>query len=87
MESPGVGAVLMNEDMPDQVIAEIDKAFDGVKRGAVTLHEADVIDRYRSDKECKAARAQDTEGRWQDVPEADIETHPSPLAAAGIDMA
>ncbi|MEL7510065.1 MAG: DUF6714 family protein [Cyanobacteria bacterium J06554_1] len=55
------------------LIEEITVAFDGVAREeGVTLHEATVIDDYGSPAERAEARAQDTEDRWQDVPEADI---------------
>ncbi len=55
------------------LIEAIIEAFDGVSRGnGVTLHEAMVIDDYGSPAERAAARAQDTEDKWQDVPEDDI---------------
>lgn len=55
------------------LIEEITVAFDGISReDGVTLHEATVIDNYGSSAERAKARAQDTEDKWQDVPEADI---------------
>jgi hypothetical protein len=38
-----------------EVVAAIRAAFAGVPRGAVTIHEAEVIDRYGSDEERAAA--------------------------------
>ena len=63
----------------DEIISEITAAFDGVPRGKITLHEARVIDSCGSEKEQRAAHKQDTEHRWQDVPDSDIESHPSTL--------
>lgn len=55
------------------LIAEITAAFDGVSReDGVTLHEATVIDDYGSLEERAEARKQDTEDKWQDIPEEDI---------------
>ena len=55
------------------LIDNITTVFDGVsRRNGVTLHEAMVIDDYGSPAERAEARAQDTENRWQDVPEDDI---------------
>jgi hypothetical protein len=57
----------------DELIAEITAAFDGVSReDGTTLHEAEAIDDWKSDEECRAARRLDTEQRWQDVPYEDI---------------
>ncbi len=56
------------------VILEIERAFDGVARDdGITLHEARALDDYASDTERAQARLRDTESRWQDVPEEDIE--------------
>jgi len=61
------------EQRKQAVIAEITAAFDGVSRkGGVSLSEAWVIDDYGSDEERAEARKEDTETRWQDVPERDI---------------
>lgn len=58
------------------LLVEIQKAFADVKRGnGVTLHEAEVIDDYGTEEKRKQARKLDTEVSWQDVPEADIESH------------
>jgi hypothetical protein len=62
------------DEAKHRVIEIITRAFDGVSReDGVSLHEAIVIDDYGTDEERSAARALDTETRWQDVPEADIE--------------
>lgn len=58
----------------EDVIQEIERAFDGVPRDdGITLHEAVALDNYASDMERAQARLQDTESRWQDVPAQDIE--------------
>ncbi|MCS6814213.1 MAG: hypothetical protein NZ772_11715 [Cyanobacteria bacterium] len=47
----------------------ITKAFDGVSReDGITLHEARAIDDWGDEEERAAARALDTDQRWQDVP-------------------
>ena len=69
----------MNDALKKEAIAEITVAFSGVRRGEITLHEADVIDDCGSDSKRLTARARDNEKRWQDVPDADIETHPAAL--------
>ena len=52
---------------------EIIAAFDGVSReGGVSMLEARVIDDGGSDEARMAARARDTETRWQDVPDEKI---------------
>ncbi|WP_298867208.1 DUF6714 family protein [uncultured Gimesia sp.] len=55
------------------IIKEIQDAFRGVPRGKVTLHEADVIDYYGSEKEAEKARSLDTESRWEEIPDEHIE--------------
>lgn len=56
------------------VIQEIERAFDGVTRDdGITLHEAVALDDYASDDGRAQARLLDTESRWQDVPDKDIE--------------
>lgn len=55
------------------VLAELEAAFDGVSReGGVSLHETVPKDLYQGDEARRAARALDTESRWQDVPHADL---------------
>ncbi len=61
------------EQKKRELIEEITSAFDGVSReDGVTLHEAMALDDYADDEERAQARAQDTEARWQDVPDEDI---------------
>jgi hypothetical protein len=63
-----------SEMTAQDVIQLIERAFDGVARGdGITLHEAVVIDDHASDEERTRARSQDTESRWQDVPDNVIE--------------
>ena len=69
----------MNSLSREEIISEITDAFDGVPRGKITLHEAVVVDSCGSEKRQRAAHRQDTEHRWQDVPDSDIESHPSTL--------
>jgi len=68
------------ESLRQHVIDEIRQAFGHVSReDGVTLHEAQVIDDYGSDEERVAARALDTDCRWQDVPDHLIEKYPDTL--------
>lgn len=61
------------ESRKRELIAEITVAFDGVSRqDGVSLRESQVIDDYGSNEERAQARAQDTQARWQDVPDEDI---------------
>ena len=75
----------MNETLSDQelraaIIAQIEEAFDGVERDdGVTLHEARELDDYGSPEELAAARAKDTESRWQDIPESWIDKYADTL--------
>jgi hypothetical protein len=69
----------MNSLSREQIISEITAAFDGIPRGKITLHEAFVIDTGGSEKQQRAAHKHDTEHRWQDVRDSDIEHHPSTL--------
>lgn len=63
------------------LIEEISSAFNGVSReNGVSLHEAEVIDAYGSDAERAEARKQDTDCKWQDVLDEDIENHHSILS-------
>ncbi len=65
------------EQRRTELIAQIRKAFDNVTRlGGVSLHEADVIDSYGSQKEREVARKLDLDRFWWEVPHADIERYP-----------
>ena len=62
-----------DEQRKAALIQEITAAFDGVSReNGVSLSESWVIDDYGSDEERAEARKQDTETRWQDVPDEGI---------------
>jgi hypothetical protein len=62
------------------LIAEITAAFDGVARGnGVTMSEAEELAYFPSTEELAAARAMDTELRWQDVSAERIARCPSAL--------
>lgn len=64
----------------EQIVSDIEEAFAGINRGSsVTLHETDVLDACGSEKERARARKQDTEKRWQDVRDDDIENHQNAL--------
>ena len=73
----GILSVLMEKLAYEQrklaLIEDFNVVFDGVSReNGVSLSEAWVIDDRGSDEERQAARNEDTETRWQDVPEKDI---------------
>ncbi len=55
------------------LIEELAAAFRGVKPGRISLHEAEVIDDYGTDEQCRDARERDTETQWEQVPDAHIE--------------
>lgn len=56
------------------LIAEIERAFDGVEReDGLTLHEAAAMEDYVTPEELAKARSHDTETRWQDVPDKSIQ--------------
>jgi hypothetical protein len=58
----------------DDVIRTIEEAFRGVPLGTLTLHEAELLDRYSStDAERSAARKLDPERDWRAVPDASIQ--------------
>jgi hypothetical protein len=55
-------------------IAAVTAAFEGTSlEGGISLHEASEIDLYGTDEDRSAARLLDTECRWQEVPDRDIE--------------
>ena len=54
------------------LIVALEHAFASVSRGAVTLHEAEVIDDYGTDAERTKARRRDPELDWRDVPDSSI---------------
>jgi hypothetical protein len=57
----------------NEVVVEIISAFGGVSReDGTTLHEAIALDDCASPDEQRAARSLDVDGRWQDVPDAEI---------------
>jgi len=63
-----------------QILEEIERAFDGVARDeGITLHETVEIDRCSGERQLAKARRLDTDKRWKDVPETDIERFPSAL--------
>ena len=62
------------EEARQRVIEQITRAFDGVGReDGISFYEARAIDDYATDALRAEARALDTDTRWQDVPEEDIE--------------
>jgi hypothetical protein len=67
-------------DSAENIITAIEEAFAGVVRGAVTLHEAEVIDDYGTDAERLHARTYDPEVNWRDVPDSSIEECPGALS-------
>lgn len=57
----------------ESIIGDIRAAFLGVRRGAITLHEAEVIDDHGSPDQRAEARKLDTDGRWERVPDEHVE--------------
>ena len=51
---------------------DIRKAFRKVRRGRITLHQAEVIDEYGSEGEEQEARQKDTEKSWEQIPDQHI---------------
>ncbi|MDR7335732.1 GNAT family N-acetyltransferase [Roseateles asaccharophilus] len=73
-------------DRRQAVLDQIHAAFDGVQRGdGTSLRESQVIDDHGSHEERQAARALDTDTRWQDVPDDLIAKHYS--AFSFVDLA
>lgn len=60
----------------DELLQLIEAAFNGVERGEISLHQANVIDDYGSQEEFLLAADLDTETRWQDVPDSDLAANP-----------
>lgn len=55
------------------IIQDIHEAFRGVRRGRITLHEAEVIDDYGTDEQRREAQKLDTEESWDQIPDEHIE--------------
>jgi hypothetical protein len=64
----------------EDIIRGIEQAFGGVCRGAITLHEAEVIDDYGTEVDRQDARLLDTEDDWREVPDTSIESCPDALS-------
>ncbi|HLK90980.1 MAG TPA: DUF6714 family protein [Polyangia bacterium] len=64
----------------ENIIRAIEEAFGGVCRGAVTLHEAEVIDDYGTESERQRARKLDREDDWREVPDVSIAACPNALS-------
>lgn len=64
----------------EAILGDIRRVFAGVRRGLVTLHEAEVIDDYGTDEERAAARLLDPDGPWEDVPDDHIAGSPWSLS-------
>ena len=63
-----------------KVNAAIRSPFEGVSRGdGITLHQTALIDRCGSQRELKKAARLDSDRRWQDVRDSDIEAEYSAL--------
>ncbi|AFY91683.1 DUF6714 family protein [Chamaesiphon minutus] len=55
------------------IIDLVQTAFADVELGdGITLHQAVALDKYRTDAEVIAARSQDPEDRWQEIPRANL---------------
>ncbi len=66
-------------DDAHSIILQIERAFAGVRRGSITLHEAEVIDAYGTDAQRHEARARDTEEDWRDVSDSALRECPDAL--------
>jgi hypothetical protein len=64
----------------ERIIRAIERAFAGVRRGAITLHEAEVLDSYGTEAERRRARALDPEADWREVRASSIEACPAALS-------
>lgn len=69
--STEAGRTVMSEAA--KVVAVIRKAFGGVPRGRLTLHEAEAIAFYAYKSEQALARKRDRERRWEEVPDSSLE--------------
>ncbi len=56
-----------------EIVSSLERAFATVRRGARTLHEAEVIDDYGTEAERRQARARDPEDDWRDIPDASMQ--------------
>ena len=63
----------------DSIISAVERAFASVRRGAVTLHEAEVIDNYGTAVERLEAQRHDPQDDWRDVPDSSIKECPNAL--------
>ena len=60
------------EEVP-RLIADIAQAFAHVTReGGISLHETIGVDGYRSNEECRALRALDTDTHWSEIPHSTL---------------
>lgn len=59
-------------ETPESVIDAIRAAFARVRRGEISLHEAQVIDSYGGLAERRRARRRDVDGSWREVPDKSI---------------
>src|SRR5262245_43324220 len=62
------------------IIEAVHHAFRGVTPGAISLHEAEVIDVWGSNEERAAARRIDKENSWEEIPDQHIEECTSALS-------
>ena len=60
------------QDSAEAIIEEIRIAFANVKRGRITLHEAEEIDNYSTAEICALARLKDKDSHWEEVPDEHI---------------
>ncbi len=60
------------QDAKESIIEAIRTAFAGVKRGRITLHEAEEIDSYSMPDQCAEARKLDRDTDWTQIPDSAI---------------
>ena len=62
-----------NDGVETVLLAAIEAAFTDVPKGAITIHEADLLYNLGiSQTERDAARARDRDSRWQEIPDSTI---------------
>ncbi len=69
-----------------KLIRQIEAAFDGVELGnGVSLHQARAMDDYAPAEEVQAARALDTEVRWQDISDEKLDKFSDTLSFMDVE--
>jgi hypothetical protein len=67
-------------DSVEDVVRAIEAAFAGVRRGQITLHEAEAMDGYASAAQRQQARARDPEEDWRHISGPSLDECPEALS-------